>query len=276
MKFSVLMSVYIKEKAEYLDKSIESIINQTYPPTEIVIVKDGPLTDKLDMVIEKYKSKYFNLFKIIELEKNLGLGNALNIGVKNCSYDIIARMDSDDICREDRFEKQIKILENDENIDLVGSYITEFSTEKDYRDTIRTVPVSHNDIVKYSKRRNPFNHVTVMYKKNAVLDSGNYQESYLTEDYNLWVRMLIKGYKATNIPECLVMVRCDENTYRRRGGIKYIKSEFNLQKKFLKLNHINLYEFLTNILIRTGARIIPNFIRKGIYKSLLRSKAENS
>lgn len=276
MTFSVLMSVYIKENPMYLNESIKSVVNQTYLPSEIVIVKDGPLTNELNMVIDKYKEDYNDLFKIIELEENVGLGKALNIGIKNCTYDIIARMDSDDICVKDRFEKQIKVFKENENIDLVGSYISEFSGNKDNIENIRAVPTSHDDIVKYSKRRNPFNHMTVMYKKSAVLDSGNYQESFLNEDYNLWVRMLVKGYKVSNIPESLVLVRCDENTYRRRGGIKYIKSEVSLQKKFLELNHINFYEFFSNILIRCGVRIMPNFIRKEIYNSLLRSKSKNS
>lgn len=270
MEFSVLISVYIKEKAEYLDRSLNSVIKQTCIPSEIVLVKDGPLTEELNEVILKYVANYKNIFKIVELENNVGLGRALNIGINKCTYDIVARMDTDDICENDRFEKQMGIFKNNENIDIVGSYIVEFTSDKLEQENIRTVPTTHEEIVKYSKRRNPLNHMTVMYKKSSVLDSGSYQDSFLTEDYNLWVRMLIKGYRAMNIPESLVRVRCDENTYMRRGGIEYIKSEYSLQKKFLKWKHINMYEFVSNNIIRTSIRILPNNTRKFIYNSLLR------
>lgn len=270
MRFSVLMSVYAKERAEYLYESIESIIKQTYLPSEIVIVKDGILTDKLNKVINKYLSKYGNLFKIVELKENVGLGQALNIGVKNCSYELIARMDSDDICRKDRFEKQIKVFSEDSDIDIVGSYITEFTEKNKEIKKIRTVPLKHDDIVKYSKRRNPLNHVTVMYKKSSVISCGNYQECFLSEDYQLWVKMLSNGYKSINIPESLVFVRCDDMTYERRGGIKYIKAEYMLQKEFLSLKYITFQDFFINMTIRATVRALPNCIRKFIYKSLLR------
>ncbi|MEG0844249.1 MAG: glycosyltransferase [Romboutsia sp.] len=272
MKFSVLMSVYKNEKATYLEQSIKSVLNQTLKPSEIVIVKDGPLTKELDDVINKYKINNNELFNIIILDKNVGLGRALNKGILHCKYDIIARMDSDDVSMNERFEKQINILKENNNIDIVGSYIGEFSKEISLIEKVRKVPISNKDITIYSKRRNPLNHMSVMYRKKAVIDSGNYQDSPFSEDYNLWVRMFIKGYKALNIPENLVSVRCNDDMYRRRGGIQYIKSEYNLQKYFLKLNHINLYEFLTNLFIRIGIRIVPNNIRKTAYNLLLRSK----
>lgn len=276
MKFSVLMPVYIKENPKYLQESLESVLNQTYAANEIVLVKDGALTNELDSIIEKYKLENNKSFKVIEIEENVGLGKALNIGLKHCSNEIVARMDSDDICVKDRFEKQIKVFENNEDVHLVGSYISEFTTDKEVIENIRTVPINYEEIIKYSKRRNPLNHMTVMYKRDAVLDSGNYQESYLTEDYNLWVRMLAKGYKAINIPESLVMARCNKDTYKRRGGIRYIKSEYSLQRKFLKMKYINFYEFVRNLIIRTTVRIMPNLIREKIYNSLLRSKVRNS
>lgn len=273
MKFSVLMSVYIKENPKYMKQSLDSIINQTYKPSEIVIVKDGLLTKELNDLIDEYQKIYTNLFKIITLEENVGLGKSLNIGVLNCTYDIIARMDTDDICRNDRFEKQIKVLKNNKHIDIVGSNIVEFIGEEVSNiKGVRSVPQNYNEIMKYAKKRNPFNHMTVMYRKIAVLDSGNYQESLFSEDYHLWVRMLIKGHKGININENLVFVRCNEDTYKRRGGMKYIKSEINLQRQFLKWGYINYFEFLFNIVSRIFVRILPNSIRSTIYNSLLRSK----
>ena len=273
LKFSVLMSVYIKENPKYMKQSLDSIINQTYKPSEIVIVKDGLLTKELNDLIDEYQKKYTNLFKIITLEENVGLGKSLNIGVLNCTYDIIARMDTDDICRNDRFEKQIKVLKNNKHIDIVGSNIVEFIGEEVSNiKGVRSVPQNYNEIMKYAKKRNPFNHMTVMYRKIAVLDSGNYQESLFSEDYHLWVRMLIKGHKGININENLVFVRCNEDTYKRRGGMKYIKSEINLQRQFLKWGYINYFEFLFNIVSRIFVRILPNSIRSTIYNLLLRSK----
>lgn len=273
LKFSVLMSVYIKENPKYMKQSLDSIINQTYKPSEIVIVKDGLLTKELNDLIDEYQKIYTNLFKIITLEENVGLGKSLNIGVLNCTYDIIARMDTDDICRNDRFEKQIKVLKNNKHIDIVGSNIVEFIGEEVSNiKGVRSVPQNYNEIMKYAKKRNPFNHMTVMYRKIAVLDSGNYQESLFSEDYHLWVRMLIKGHKGININENLVFVRCNEDTYKRRGGMKYIKSEINLQRQFLKWGYINYFEFLFNIVSRIFVRILPNSIRSTIYNSLLRSK----
>lgn len=267
------MSVYIKENPKYMKQSLDSIINQTYKPSEIVIVKDGLLTKELNDLIDEYQKIYTNLFKIITLEENVGLGKSLNIGVLNCTYDIIARMDTDDICRNDRFEKQIKVLKNNKHIDIVGSNIVEFIGEEVSNiKGVRSVPQNYNEIMKYAKKRNPFNHMTVMYRKIAVLDSGNYQESLFSEDYHLWVRMLIKGHKGININENLVFVRCNEDTYKRRGGMKYIKSEINLQRQFLKWGYINYFEFLFNIVSRIFVRILPNSIRSTIYNSLLRSK----
>ena len=268
------MSVYEKENPKYLDVALNSIINQTVSPNEIVIVKDGKLTDDLDSIINKYSNKYSDLFKIIHLKENIGLGKALSIGILSCKYDLIARMDSDDICKEDRFEKQINLYRDNRNIDLVGSYISEFENNPNIIKKIRKVPINHNEIVRYSKRRNPLNHMTVMYKKDAVLSSGNYQDSFLTEDYDLWVRMILNNKKFINIAENLVNVRCNEDTYKRRGGLKYIKSEYKLQKKFLDRKFINFYEFSSNLLIRIGVRILPNKIREYIYNKILREKIE--
>ena len=271
MKFSVLISIYKNEIPSFLDEALNSILNQTTKPSEIVLVKDGSLTKELDDIITKYNINNINLFKIIQLKENVGLGKALNIGIQNCKYDIVARMDSDDISTCDRFEKQLKILKENKKIDIVGSYIGEFSISKEKIDKIRKVPIEDIEIKKYSKRRNPLNHVSVMYKKQAVLDAGNYQHSLYTEDYDLWVRMFINGCEAINIPQVLVKVRCNDHMYQRRGGLKYIKSEYHLQNRFLKLKHITLYEFVTNIALRVGVRIIPNKLRKIVYTKLLRS-----
>ena len=195
MQFSVLMSVYYKEKPDYLRDCLSSILNQSVLPSEIVIIKDCPLTEQLEEVLKEFITLNPELYKVIKLEENVGLGKALAIGVKSCTHELIARMDTDDIARNDRFEKQIKEFINDENLDIVGSNILEFDKTIENIIARRIVPSTHQEIVKYSKRRNPFNHMTVMYKKTSVLNAGNYRlvHGLGYEDYDLWVRMLMSG-----------------------------------------------------------------------------------
>lgn len=272
MRFSVLMSVYYKENDKYFQQALESVINQTYLPDEIVIVKDGKLTEELDAIIDKYVKKYNDLFNIIELENNVGLGNALNIGVKACKNNIIARMDTDDICRRDRFEKQIQIFKQYHDVDIVGSCIEEYDENMKIKMSNKIVPKTNEEILKYSKRRNPFNHMTVMYKKKSVLEAGNYIDFKWNEDYYLWIRMLNKGYKGFNIQEPLVYARTGETMFKRRGGYKYAKVDVKLQKELFKIKYINLFEYISNILLRCSARLVPNNIRKNIYLTTLRNK----
>ncbi|MGY0374677.1 glycosyltransferase [Clostridium sp. JNZ J1-5] len=272
MSFSVLMSVYYKEKAEYLRQAIESIVTQKKMPSEVVIVKDGELTHELNKVIEEFDKTYIGLFKIISLEKNMGLGEALEIGVTKCSNELVARMDSDDICLPDRFEIQKKFMENNKEIDIVGSWIKEFYNEPDNVVSIRYVPLKHDEIISYARKRNPLNHMSVMFRKEAVMKAGNYQPFLWYEDYYLWVRMIMENSKIANIDQVLALVRTDNNMFKRRGGIDYIKSEVKFQKQLLKYEFINRKEFLRNIIIRVSVRLIPNIIRKLFYRKFLRKK----
>jgi len=265
------MSVYYKEKPSYLKEAISSILNQSLKPSEIVLIKDGKLTEELEAVIDDFANCNPNLFKIISFDNNMGLGMALQEGVLNCSYDIIARMDTDDIAKPDRFEKQIKIFKENPEIDIVGSYIDEFDENINNIISRRIVPVNDSEIKKFAKRRNPFNHMTVMYRKKSVLEAGNYKPFLWNEDYYLWVRMILKGCKMYNIPESLVFARTGTNMFERRGGIKYIRPELNLQKEFLDLGFINTYEYITNVIFRSTVRLIPNKARGLVYTKLLRA-----
>lgn len=271
IKFSVLMGVYYKEKAEFLAKSLESIyFDQELKPDEIVLVEDGPLTDELYKVIDEYKNKLGKKFKVLKLEKNMGVGHAMIDGVLNCSYDYIARMDSDDISYPNRFKEQIGFLEKNPDIDALGSYMSEFVENIDNIICVKDCPLDNFE--KYIKHRSPINQPTVILKKKSVIDSGNYQEIFLNEDIYLWARMLAKGYKFANLPKELVYFRTTEDTYRRRGGLKYIKAEYKIQKKLLELKLINRLEFTFNILSKSVVRILPNSLRKIIYLKLLRKK----
>lgn len=269
IKFSVLLSVYKKEKACYLREALKSIYtNQSIKPSEIILVEDGPLTAELYKEIETQKNTLGNILKIIKLDKNSGLGLALQKGILACSNEIIARMDTDDISCYDRFEKQINFLINNPDVDVLGGYMKEFIGDINNVICIKDAPV--NNIEKYMKFRDPVNHPTVILKKSKVLEAGNYQEILLNEDSYLWRRMLVCGSKFANIPEPLLYFRTSDDTYKRRGGWKYVKAEWLLQKKYKELGLISWIEFWENIILKTIVRIMPNFTRKLIYLKLLR------
>lgn len=272
IQFSVLISVYKKEKAEYLKQALQSVINQTLKPTEVVIVKDGILTKELDECIENFQIQYPKLFEILAFKENRGLGLALRDGVKACKYEYIARMDSDDISKPDRFEKQFNYIQKHPETALLGTWITEFSKDEKKPDTITELPCKHLEIIKFAKRRNPFRHMTVIYKKQLVIDSGNYRDFLWFEDYDLWIRMLQKGYITANIPEYLVNVRADKDMFARRGGWQYLKQDLRFQKYLKEINFISCKKYISNIIIRAIVRIIPNKIRTLFYAKILRIK----
>ena len=273
LRFSVLMSVYYKENPSWFKTALDSVINQTLQPNEIVLIEDGKLTDELYKVIEKYKNQYSNLFKIIPLEKNSGLGEALRIGVLNCSNELIARMDTDDIAKNDRFKKQIQFFQEHPNVDLVGSWISEFEDEPDKIISYRQLPIEHQEIYKFGQFRCPVNHMTVMYRKDAVLKAGNYQTFKNIEDYYLWGRMLKQGAVFANIPECLVNVRAGNSMLKRRANLTYFfNSEFPLHTELYRMGFINLKQYLRNISSKFLLRAIPQWAMAIIYRKFLRKE----
>ncbi|WP_312470526.1 glycosyltransferase [Neobacillus sp.] len=270
MKFSVLMSVYSKEDPQFLLEAIKSTINQSLKPDEIVIIQDGVLTSELNKVLEEFQNSYPGIIKLIQLETNMGLGKALEIGVEKCTFDLIARMDTDDISHPNRFEKQVNFMVNHPDVQVLGSWIGEFEHNPDEINSIRKVPTTYEEVVQYAKKRNPLNHMTVMYRKSAVLEAGNYKPFLWNEDYYLWVRMLNRNAKIVNMPEILVFARAGSDMFKRRGGFKYLVKDVELQQEFLKMNFIDKKQFITNIFLRGSVRILPNFVRGFVYKSFLR------
>lgn len=269
MNFSTLLSVYIKENPLYLRECMDSLINQQLRPTEIILVEDGPLTDQLYTVISEYQLKLPNL-KVISFSQNQGLGKALNEGLKHCSYDIVARMDTDDVAKPNRFKRQIEILKKHPNIDVVGAWIDEFEGTTDNVRSQRKLPEMPEEIAKYARKRCPVNHPVVMFRKKAVLDAGGYQHFPLMEDCYLWVRMLMNGSRFYNIQESLLYFRFSPNMFKRRGGWKYAMDEFRFQRLLLERGFISISTFMSNVIIRFSTRIMPNTLRKWIYKKLLR------
>lgn len=271
MTFSVLMSIYQKEKPEYFNRAMQSIWDeQTVKPDEIILVQDGPLTDELYKSIDKWKIKIGNIFKMIPLEKNVGLGDALNIGIRHCTYELIARMDTDDISLPNRFENQLKIFENS-NIDICSSWLSEFEDDELKIKSYKKLPENHDDIVRYAKVRCPINHPTVMYKKSAVEIAGGYQKMMLLEDYYLWGRMIVKGARFYNIQVVLLNMRAGDSMIQRRAGIVYAKSELRLLNEFKKIGFLTISEYIKNLFIRVPIRLMPIGILKFAY-GLLRSK----
>lgn len=271
MKFSVLMSVYNKEKAEYLNEALKSTVNQSLVPNQIVLVKDGPLNAELDRVIRKFRKEY-DIIDIVTIKNNVGLGKALNIGLEKCKNEIIARVDSDDINHWNRFEKQVLFLKAHKEIDVCGSWIYEFKDNIDNIHSIKKVPSVHREILGYAKKRNPLNHMSVMFKKTIIIKAGGYQPLLLNEDYFLWARVIKCGGKLHNIEEGLVYARVDDSMYERRGGIKYLHNEIKLQKQLFKMNFINTPQLILNIIVRFAFRVIPNNYRRLLYQKLLRIK----
>lgn len=270
--FSVLMSVYKKEKPSYMQASLDSVFNQTLLPTEVVLVEDGVLTQELYTLINRVKLKHTNL-KVVQLKENVGLGRALNEGLKYCSYDYVARMDTDDQCYPTRFEKQISFLENHPDIDVVGCLTTEFTDDGIEGKKILSTkffPQTVQDNEKYSRRRCPVEHPAVVFKKQSVLDAGGYQHCLLFEDYHLWARMLVNGARFYNIQEPLLYFRMTDDSFKRRGGWKYAVNELKTLSYFRKIGFLSRQQFLCAVLTRFPVRIMPQDIRKIIYNKFLR------
>lgn len=273
MKFSVLMSVYEKEKAVNLEKALQSVlIEQTVIPNQVVIVEDGELTTELYEVIQKYKDMFPELLDIVQLKRNFGLGKALNEGMKHCRYELIARMDSDDISSKERFEKQLQFFTQHPQIAICGGNIVEFYEEPSNIISIRAVPEKHNKIVQRMKFRNPMNHVSVMMRKEAVEMAGGYKSLSFLEDYYLWIRLVEKGFLLENISDILVRVRTGTNMFERRGNKIQIKGWYTLQKKMKKMNILTGWEFIRNMICIIGFTYCPTIVKKIIYECILREK----
>ncbi len=272
MKYSVLMSVYKKENPIWFQESIESMLNQTIKTNDFVLVEDGLLTEELEKIVVKYEQDYSDIFHVIRLKENKGLGNALRIGVEKCKNSWIARMDSDDYSVPNRIEKQFAMIKENPKINLIGSSIAEFTDDIHNVISYRILPNCHEDIIKYSKTRNPFGHPSILFQKELVLKAGNYQDYHLVEDYDLWIRMIEAGAICYNIPEILVYMRIDDYFYQRRGGLIYLKSILAFKKEQYKKG----YYSLSNYIISAGSHVIscflPNSLRKLVYQKMLRRR----
>lgn len=265
-KYSVLMSLYKKERPEYLRLALVSMLNQTVKPDEIVLVEDGPLTDELYAVLEEYRP----YLTIVVNKINLGLGLALNEGLHVCRNELVARMDTDDISKPDRCEKQLNRFAEKPELAIVGSHIDEFVGTKEHIVSQRRVPLSNEDIYDFAKRRSAFNHPTVMYKKDAVLAEGGYSDLKRNQDVDLFGRMLFNGCQAENIDEALLWFRSSDELVARRKSWENTCSYIATIKKFWKMGYSSFKDFATVAIAQTGMFILPTKLQNFVYKKFLR------
>lgn len=271
--FSLLISTYARDSPEFLVMAFHSSVQeQSRPPAEVVLVQDGPVPEELAAVIRELIAESPVPVVHLELPENQGLGPALDAGLSAASHEIVARMDADDISVADRFAKQLPLIE--EGADIVGSGLWEFG--RDTNDVVgrRTPPVSPVEIRKAIKFRDPFNHPTIVYRKSAVLAAGGYSDMALLEDYLLFTRMVIEGAEPANLAEPLVYYRVGEGAYARRGGMDLFRSEVSLQKRFRRLGITTRGEYLRNVTIRAGYRLVPESLRKAAYRKLLANRSD--
>ncbi len=270
MDYSVLMTVYKSENPEYFRLSLESMLNQTKPSNDIVVVKDGSVTESIQNVIDDCDKAYLDRIHQLQLKENVGLGLALNAGLEICQNELVARMDSDDISLPERCEKQIALFESDPELDIVGTQILEFIDDPSNVVGKRSVPTKHEDILKFDKRRDPFNHPTVMYRKSKVMKYGPYGNYRKNQDTDLWIKMLSNGCKCANTEEELLMFRFDEGTYRKRKTWLNTKSLISIRWNAYRIHYCSFMDFLVVAIAQLGMFILPESFQKFIYGKLRR------
>lgn len=271
-KFSVSMCVYGGDNPEWFKAAVNSILNQTRKPDEIVLVVDGPVPEPLSTAIKEYENN--PIFNVIRLEVNTGHGEARRTGLNHCSNELVALMDADDISAPDRFEKQLALFDNNPNLTIVGSNITEFVGEPENIVGARIVAEKDSEIKADMKSRCPMNQVTVMFRKSIVEQVGGFIDWFCEEDYYLWLRLYLNGGVFANIQDYLVNVRVGKEMYQRRGGIRYFKSEAKLQKYMLDNKIIGFGTYLINICKRLIVQVLlPNTLRSWVFQKFARKAA---
>lgn len=274
---SVLMSVYEKENPKYLGQALASILNQTMKPQEIVLIEDGRLTDELYQVIEAYVRQAGSCgieINRYRFDHSVQLGRALSKGVTLCRNALIARMDTDDIAVETRLEQQAYYLSEHSEVSVLGGAILEFSDDGSY-EKVKNMPIGHSDIKKYARYRNPVNHMTVMFRRDAVLRCGNYRHFPYLEDYELWSRMIAAGEIFDNLTNVQVKARTNNGVYGRRGGWKYFQQYLLLRREQKELQLLTGTEYIKAVILTFGMTMQPNRIRKWIYQKVLRKNVRN-
>lgn len=270
MKYSILILTYREENPLYLEQCLESMFTQTLTSDDIVLVCDGGLTAEMYSVIQEYKRKYPGIFRALYLDKNYGTAYASNYGIKKCRNELIVKMDSDDIAKPNRCEKQIKVFENDKSVGICGGYISEFESSTGKEISVKKVPLSHEDIIKYSRRRNPINNPTLAFRKSCASEIGGYKNLSRCEDYEFICRMLANGVKAVNIPEILVDYRTTPDNYNRRRNWKSTSSFLKVRWDNYKNGYCSFLDFLIPGVMQIFMFLMPVKFTETIYRYILR------
>jgi len=269
--YSVLMSVYAKDKPEYLETSIKSMLNQTVAPEQFVIVVDGPVPEDIHGIVEKYAVNV-NLFTVVKLSQNGGLGKALDAGLKKCRYELVARMDADDISLKNRCERELSLFVQHKELALCGTNIDEFYDDPENVRTMRKVPSNYEAIRKYIRRRQPFNHPTVMFKKSEVIRCGGYGELKRKQDYDLFSRMINMGCYALNVDESLLKFRADADNYKRRKSWAYVKSSIKVGILNYRRRYCSFFDLMYIICGQVGLFLMPLKMMTVVSDRILRKK----
>lgn len=268
--YSVLMSVYQKEKPQNLSESLESILLQTVPPDELILVCDGKLTDELNVIIKAFESEYQKIFRSVRLLENVGTGMAANEGIKECQNELIAKMDSDDVCVPDRFQRQLMMFLKNPKLDMVGGYIEEFDDTTKEPIAIKKTPISHEEILKYARRRSPFNNQTLIYRKSFAQKVGGYTDIKRCEDYEFITKMLMAGAVGENMPEVLVRYRVTKDNYKRRKNWSNTKSFIKVRWGLYKARFSSFLDFLVPTTAQLLMFIMPERFTSWAYRKFLR------
>ena len=270
--YSVLMSVHAQEKAEHFTAAIQSLLDQTVVTDDFVIVCDGPLTQELDGVLDTFVSGNPGLFQIVRLPENVGVGLAAKAGLAVCKNELVAKMDADDIALPERCEKQLACFAAKPELAILGGYIEEFDNRTGKVFAIRSVPADDAGIRKYARRRNPINNVTAMYRKSAALAAGGYRDLRRGEDYDLYLRMLIGGFCAENLPQTLVKVRVDSDTHRRRTSWAALSGCAGIWWNAYKAGFSSAADLLICLSGELFLVICPGWLQQILYKQFLRKQ----
>jgi glycosyltransferase involved in cell wall biosynthesis len=263
--FSLLLPVYRADNPGYLGRAFRSSVHeQTLSPSEVIVVRDGPVPQELSQALAALIADSPVPAYVVELGRNVGLARALEEGLAACSYEVIARMDADDVSLPERFQRQLAKV--DEGFDIVGAGMYEFVDDRDEIVGQRVPVVGHEALSRYARFHDPFSHPTVVYRKSAVRRAGGYQEMGLMEDYWLFARMIQSGARAANLAEPLVMYRVGDGAYRRRGGAAQLKSEIALQRRFLRTGFTSPAQAVRNVAVRGAYRLVPEPVRRSIYR----------
>lgn len=267
--YSVLMCVYDKEIPVNFNDSLESMLMQTYPPDDFVLVCDGKLTNELNIIAKSFASEYKSIFRIIRTEENMTQGAALNIGIAACKQEIIVKMDSDDISEPDRCETQMRVFALDPELDMLGGWVEEFDSETGKAIALKKCPLHHREIMQYAKRRNPFNRQTVAFRKSKAFAAGGYSDLAQCSDYEFAVRMLQSGAKGQNLPKMLVRYRVSKS-YRRKKHWNNTKSFIIVRHRIYKSGFSSLMDFLIPVTAQLMMFILPTRFTDFLYKKFLR------